>query len=45
MTKDEHKTTIVSQIQQQNLNLLIDALAVALAEIEQLKVKPEPARE
>ena len=45
MTKDEHKATIVSQIQQQNLNLLIDALAVAMAEIEQLKAKIEPAKE
>ena len=45
MTKEEHKATIVSQIQQQNLNLLIDALAVAMAEIEQLKAKLEPAKE
>ena len=45
MTKEEHKSTIVSQIQQQNLNLLIDALAAAMAEIEQLKAKLEPAKE
>ena len=45
MTKDEHKTTIVSQIQQQNINLLIDALAAAMAEIEQLKAKMEPTKE
>ena len=37
MTKDEHKNAIVSQLQQQSLNLLVDSLAGALAEIEQLK--------
>ena len=37
MTKDEHKSTIVTQLQQQSLNLLVDSLAAALAEIEQLK--------
>ena len=39
MTKDEHKSAIVSQLQQQSLNLLVDSLAAALAEIEQLKAK------
>ena len=39
MTKDEHKSTIVTQLQQQSLNLLVDSLAAALAEIEQLKAK------
>lgn len=45
MTKDEHKATIVTQLQQQNLNLLVDSLAAALAEIETLKAaadKPAP---
>lgn len=37
MTKDEHKNAIVSHLQQQSLNLLVDSLAVALAEIETLK--------
>ena len=37
MTKDEHKTQIVTQLQQQSLNLLVDSLAAALAEIEALK--------
>ena len=37
MTKDEHKSAIVTQLQQQSLNLLVDSLAAALAEIEQLK--------
>jgi len=37
MTKDEHKSAIVSQLQQQSLNLLVDSLAAALAEIETLK--------
>ena len=37
MTKDEHKNAIVQQLQKQNLNLLVDSLAAALAEIEQLK--------
>lgn len=37
MTKDEHKATIVQQLQQQSLNLLVDSLAAALAEIEALK--------
>lgn len=37
MTKDEHKSAIVAQIQQQNLNVLVDSLAAALAEIETLK--------
>ena len=37
MTKDEHKNAIVTQLQQQSLNLLVDSLAAALAEIEQLK--------
>jgi hypothetical protein len=38
MTKDEHKSAIVQQLQQQSLNLLVDSLAAALAEIEALKV-------
>ena len=47
MTKDEHKSAIVQQLQQQSLNLLVDSLAAALAEIEQLKAaastdKPTP---
>jgi hypothetical protein len=37
MTKDEHKNAIVQQLQQQSLNLLVDSLAAALAEIESLK--------
>ena len=37
MTKDEHKSAIVQQLQQQNLNVLVDSLAAALAEIETLK--------
>ena len=37
MTKDEHKSAIVQQLQQQSLNLLVDSLAAALAEIEALK--------
>ena len=37
MTKDEHKNAIVQQLQQQSLNLLVDSLAAALAEIETLK--------
>ena len=37
MTKEEHKSAIVQQLQQQSLNLLVDSLAAALAEIEQLK--------
>ena len=37
MTKDEHKSAIVQQLQQQSLNLLVDSLAAALAEIETLK--------
>lgn len=37
MTKDDHKSAIVQQLQQQSLNLLVDSLAAALAEIEQLK--------
>jgi hypothetical protein len=45
MTKEEHKVTIVQQLQQQSLNVLIDSLAAALAEIEQLKIKAEPAKE
>jgi hypothetical protein len=32
MTKDEHKNAIVTQLQQQSLNLLVDSLAAALAE-------------
>jgi len=47
MTKDEHKNAIVTQLQQQSLNLLVDSLAAALAEIESLKAaanadKPAP---
>ena len=46
MTKDEHKTQIVTQLQQQSWNLLVDSLAAALAEIEALKAaaadKPAP---
>ena len=46
MTKDEHKNAIVMQLQQQSLNLLVDSLTAALAEIEQLKAaaadKPTP---
>jgi hypothetical protein len=46
MTKDEHKSAIVTQLQQQSLNLLVDSLAAALAEIESLKAaaadKPTP---
>ena len=47
MTKDDHKNAIVTQLQQQSLNLLVDSLAAALAEIEQLKAaaaadKPTP---
>ena len=46
MTKDDHKNAIVTQLQQQSLNLLVDSLAVALAEIETLKAaaadKPAP---
>jgi hypothetical protein len=45
MTKEEHKVTIVQQLQQQSLNVLIDSLASALAEIEALKAKLEPAKE
>ena len=30
MTKDEHKSAIVQQLQQQSLNLLVDSLAAAL---------------
>ena len=41
MTKEEHKTAIIAQIQQQNLNVLVDSLAAALAEIESLKAKPK----
>jgi hypothetical protein len=37
MTKEEHKNAIIAQIQQQNLNVLVDSLAAALAEIESLK--------
>jgi len=37
MTKDEHKSAIVQQLQQQSLNLLVDSLAAALSEIEGLK--------
>ena len=46
MTKEDHKSAIVQQLQQQSLNLLVDSLAAALAEIEQLKAaavdKPRP---
>ncbi len=47
MSKEEHKASIVSQLQQQSLNLLVDSLAAALAEMEQLKAaanadKPTP---
>ena len=46
MTKDEHKARIVQQLQQETINLLVDSLAAALAEIEQLKAaaadKPTP---
>ena len=46
MTKEDHKSAIVQQLQQQSLNLLVDSLAAALAEIEQLKAaaadKPTP---
>ena len=47
MTKDEHKNAIVQQLQQQSLNLLVESLAAALAEIETLKAaaaadKPTP---
>mgnify|MGYP000886215185 CR=1 FL=1 len=45
MTKDEHKTAVIQQLQQQSLNVLIDSLAAALAEIEALKAKLEPAKE
>lgn len=45
MTKDEHKTAIVQQLQQQSMNVLIDSLAAALTEIETLKAKLEPAKE
>jgi hypothetical protein len=41
MTKEEHKNVIIAQIQQQNLNVLVDSLAAALAEIESLKGKPK----
>ena len=43
MTKDEHKAAIVAQLQQQNLNILIDSLGAALAEIQTLKpaIPPE----
>ena len=41
MTKEEHKNTIIAQIQQQNLNVLVESLAAALAEIESLKAKPK----
>lgn len=41
MTKEEHKNAIIAQIQQQNLNVLVDSLAAALAEIESLKAKPK----
>ena len=37
MTKDDHKSAIVTQLQQQSLNLRVDSLAAALAEIETLK--------
>ena len=37
MTTEEHKNAIVTQLQQQSLNLLVDSLAAALAEIEALK--------
>ena len=47
MTKEEHKSAIVQQLQQQNLTVLVDSLAAALAEIEELKAavaadKPTP---
>ena len=46
MTKEEHKSAIVQQLQQQSLNLLVDSLAAALAEIEKFKAaaadKPTP---
>ena len=45
MTKDEHKTAIVSQIQQQNLNVLVDSFAAALAEIETLKAEVAKLKE
>jgi hypothetical protein len=45
MTKDEHKTVVVQQLQQQSIKVLIDSLASALAEIESLKAKLEPAKE
>lgn len=45
MTKDEHKSVIVSQIQQQNLNVLVDSLAAALAEIETLKADAAKLKE
>jgi len=45
MTKEEHKTIVVQQLQQQSINVLIDSLAAALAEIETLKAKLEPAKE
>jgi hypothetical protein len=45
MTKDEHKTVVVQQLQQQSINVLIDSLAAALAEIETLKAKLEQVRD
>jgi len=45
MTKDEHKNAVIQQLQQQSLNLLVDSLAAALAEIEALKAKLGPAKE
>jgi hypothetical protein len=45
MTKQEQNTAVIQQLQQQSLNVLIDSLAAALAEIEALKAKLEPAKE
>lgn len=45
MTKDEHKNVVIQQLQQQSIGVLIDSLAAALAEIETLKAKLEPAKE
>jgi len=46
MTKDEHKARIVQQLQQETINLLVEALASAQVDVEQLKVaaadKPAP---
>ena len=45
MTKEEHKNVVIQQLQQQSIGVLIDSLAAALAEIETLKAKLEPAKE